>query len=122
MLKLTAFLLSLTLFVTGTMHAQTVASSNQNSPDLKEAIARQTEEIKNESGVIDAEKMEKAARQTPRKPLSKRDKLILGGIIGGLIALAVVLALTTKRCVKRSPSGCDFNDVFSNCQCVEYAK
>lgn len=122
MSKLIALLLSATLFITGTMHAQTAASSNQNSPDLKEAVARQTEEIKNESGVIDPKKIEKADRQTPQKNSGKRDKLIIGGIVAGLVVLAVVLALTTKRCVKRSPSGCDFNDVFSNCQCVEYAK
>lgn len=121
MLKLTAVILSITMFVTGTMNAQTVAVSSQNAPDLKEAFSRESEKLKSESAEIDFKKLEKASRQTPQKNWNKKNTLIIGGIIGALVVLAVVLALTTKRCVKRSPSNCNFAED-TNCQCLEYAE
>lgn len=122
MLKLTALLLSVTLFVTGTMHAQTVNSSKGNSTDLKTAITLETEKIESESGKIDAKKLEKIERQRqPQRNSWNGKKTLIIVTIAALVGLAVVLALTTKRCIKRSPSNCSFTED-TNCECLEYAE
>lgn len=118
---MTVFLL-ITVSVTGTFHAQTLSDPPQkNRTDLRQAIWKETEKLKNESAALDVKKIEKIDRQTPQKHWSKRDKLLITGVIAGLVVLAVVLALTTKRCVRRSPEGCNFADDI-NCQCLEYAE
>ena len=123
MLKLIALLLSVTVFITGTMHAQTAASTNQGAAKLRDVIAKHSEEIKNESAAVNPEKLEKIERQppqTPNKSWNGRRTLIIV-TLAALVGLAVVLALTTKRCVKRSPEGCNFVDD-ANCKCLEYAE
>lgn len=122
MLKLTALLLSVTLFVTGTMYAQTVNSSKENAVDLRTTIAMETEKIESDSGKIDAKKLEKIERQRqPQRNNWNGKKTLIIVTIAALVGLAVVLALTTKRCIKRSPSGCNFAEDI-NCECLEYAE
>lgn len=121
MSRLIAILLSITIFVSGTMNAQTVAPMNENAPKLREAVSKETEKLKSESAEIDVKKLEKASRQTPQKGWSKKEKWLMTGIVVALVGLAVVLVLTTKRCTKRSPSNCSFTED-TNCQCLEYAE
>ncbi len=120
MLKpLTLFLLT-TMLVTGTMHGQTLSNPSKESQiNLRQAISRETEKLKNESTVIDAKKMEKIQQQSPQKKWNTKSVLIITGIVVVLVGLAVVLAHNSKRCIRRNPSGCNFADDI-NCQCVEY--
>lgn len=110
------------MFATGTMHGQTLSNPSQESRmNLKQAIARETEKLKNESAAIDPKKMEKMQQQSPQKTWNTKSVLIITGIVVVLVGLAVVLAHNSKRCVRRNPSGCSFADDI-NCQCTEYAQ
>jgi hypothetical protein len=122
MLKPIAVFLLTVMFITGTMQAQTLSNPPQESQlNLKQAVSRETEKIKNESAVIDAKKLDKIERQASQKTSGSNHKVIIAGVVVALVVLAVVLAFTTKRCIKREPQGCSFNDDI-NCQCVEYAQ
>lgn len=117
---ITVFLLA-TMFITGTMDAQTLsAPSEESRQNLRQAISKETEKLKTESAVLDVKKIEKMERQTPQKKWDNKSKLIVIGIVVALVGLAVVLALNSRRCIKRRPEGCSFADDI-NCECVEYA-
>ena len=121
MSKFLAIMLSITIFVSGTMNAQTVAPMNENQPNLREAVSKETGKLKSESAELDVKAMEKSQRQTPKKKFWNKNTVIITGIVVALVGLAVVLMLTTKRCVRRSPSGCNFTEDV-NCECLEYAE
>ena len=122
MLKLITVFLLMTMFVTGTIHGQTLSDPSKESRiNLRQAIARETEKLKNESAAIDVEKIKKMRQQSPQKSHKTRNTLILTALVVVLVGLAVVLAHNSKRCIRRNPSGCNFADDI-NCQCIEYEK
>ena len=122
MLKLIAVFLLMAMLISGTMQGQVLSDSSRNSQNnLREVIARETEKHNGESVTVDAKKMDKMQRQTPPKNWDTKSTLIITGIIVVLVGLAVVLAYNSKRCIRRSPSGCSFTDDI-NCECTEYAK
>jgi hypothetical protein len=125
MLKLTSVFLFVVMFTTTAMHAQTLPSpANQqgSQPNLSRVFSKETAKLKSESASVDAKKMDKIRRQAPQKKWGTKEKLILATIIVALVGLAVVLAYNTKRCIRRSPSGCDFTDTTRTCECLEYAQ
>ena len=125
MVKIITLFLSVTMFVTGTMHAQTLSDSSKNKQmNLQRAIAAETEKLKEESAVIDAKKMEKLQRQQqqqPQKFWNKRNTLIVVGVTALIIGVVIIAAKYSKRCIRRTPAGCNFGDDI-NCECVEYAQ
>jgi hypothetical protein len=124
MLKIITLFLSVTMFVTGTIHAQTLPdSSNNKQINLRQAIAIETEKLKQESAVVDMKKMEKSQRQQqqPQKFWTKRNTLIVVGVTALIIGVVIIAAKYSKRCIRRTPVGCNFGDDI-NCECVEYAQ
>ena len=125
MLKIITLFLSVTMFVTSTIHAQTLSdSSNNKQMNLRQAIAIETEKLKQESAVVDAEKMERLHRQQqqqPQKFWTKKNTLIVVGVTALIIGVVIIAAKYSKRCIRRTPAGCNFGDDI-NCECVEYAQ
>jgi hypothetical protein len=123
MMKLITVFLTVTIFVTGTMQAQSLPQpAMQNQSNLKQVFAEETEKLKAESATLDAKKLEKIERQNaPKKGWTTKSKVLIIVTVAALVGLAIILAANTKRCVKRSPSGCNFADDI-NCQCLEYAE
>ncbi len=125
MLKLTTVFLFVVMFITSTMHAQTLPNKLQikeNGTNLKQVFDQETDKIKQESSVIDSKKMEKSERkQTKRNNWSRTKTVFLLIIIG--FAVGIFLAVKyTKRCIRRDPPGCDFTDTTMRCECLEYAQ
>lgn len=111
------------MFSTVTMHAQTLPDLppvKESRTDLRQTFAKETQKLKNESAAVDAKEMDKIRRQVPKNNWTKKQVILVSAIVVALVGLAIVLAYNTKRCVRREPSGCNFNDDF-DCQCVEYA-
>lgn len=124
MIKLIAVFLTLTIFLTGTMQGQSLPQPpiQQNQSNLRQVFTEETEKLKAESAVLDTKKLEKIERQNaPQKGWTTKRKVLIIVTVVALVGLAIVLAANTKRCVKRSPSGCNFADDI-NCQCLEYAE
>ncbi len=123
MFKLTTVFLFIVMFSTVTMHAQSLPDLPQvreSRTDLRQAVSNETQKIKNESAAVNVKEMDKIRRQVPKNNWTKKEVILLSAIVVALVGHAVVLAYNTKRCVRREPSGCNFNDDI-NCQCVEYA-
>ena len=123
MLKLLNVILLVTMFVTGTIHGQTLSkSSAESQANLRQAILRETEKIKNESAAFDPSKIDKMQHQAQKKKTwSTKNTLIVTVVVGALVGLAIILALNSKRCIKRNPPSCSFVDD-ADCQCLEYAQ
>jgi hypothetical protein len=122
MLKLTTVFLLISVFITGTLYGQTVATMpkpQENQSDLNEIIAKENEKIKQESAVIDSKKMEKSQRQTPKNNWTAKEKtfLILGII--GTAALVFLLVKYGKNCL-RYENNCSPSE--DGCYCAEYEK
>jgi uncharacterized membrane protein len=124
MLKIITLFLLVTIFLTGTMQAQTLSDlSKSKQMNLRQTIAKETEKLQQESAIIDAEKMEKSERQQqpPQKFWTKRNTLIVIGVTALIIGVVIIAAKYSKRCIRRSPAGCNFGDDI-NCECVEYTQ
>ena len=124
MLKPMSVFLFVVMFVTGTMHGQTLSNPpkpKESRVELKQVFSRETEKLKSESSVLDAKKMDKMRRQTPQKTWTPKFTLMVTLIVVALVGLAVVLAYNTKRCIRREPRGCSFTDDIG-CECLEYTK
>lgn len=119
MLKLTSLLLFVVVFVTGTMNAQTLQKAPDKQTNLKKVFAGETAKIKSQSAMLDVRQMEKMQRQVPRSNWTKGQTWLVISLIA-LGVLAVVLALVTKRCIRREPRGCDFTQTDTPCRCLEY--
>ena len=123
MLKLTSAFLFTVMCSIVTLHAQTlrdIPKVRETRTDLRQVISKETQKIKSESAAVDAKKMDKIRRQVPGNNWTKKEVILISAIVVALVGLAIVLAYNTKRCVRREPSGCNFNDDI-NCECVEYA-
>lgn len=60
MLKLITVFLIMTMFVIGMMRGQNLTNSSKGSPmDLREAVSKESEKLKNESATVDVKKWRK---------------------------------------------------------------
>jgi hypothetical protein len=122
MLKLTSVFLFVVMFTTATMNAQTLSSApptQGSKTNLSRVFSKETSKLKSESATVDPKKMDKIRRQVPQRNWTTKDKILVAAIVVALVGLAVVLAYNSKRCIRRSPSGCSFTDDL-DCECVEY--
>ena len=120
MLKLTTVFLIITVFITGTLYGQTLATvpkSEENQSDLDQVIARENEKILKEASFLDSKKLEKSQRQVPKQNWTAKEKtfLILGII--GTAALVFLLIKYGKECA-RYENNCSPSE--DGCYCAEY--
>jgi hypothetical protein len=120
MLKLTTVFLLAVTFLTGTINAQTLPApprSKESGPDLRRVLLAETENIKNESAVIDVREMNKERRQATRNNWSKTKTALVVALAVVIVGALYVIVKNTTRCVDREPDSCDLvND--PNCVCV----
>lgn len=125
MLKLTTVFLFVIFFTAANIPAQTLSKAppetRQTSPDLRRVFSKETQKLKNESGSVDAKKMDKLRRQGPRSNWSTKTTILVTVLIVVLVGLAVVLAYNSKRCIRRDPPNCNFVED-ANCECLEYSQ
>ncbi len=120
MLKLTTVFLIVTIFTTGTLYGQTLATvpkDQESQSNLNQVIARENEKIQKKSSVLDLKELEKSQRQVPKQNWTAKEKtfLILGII--GTAALVFLVIKYGKDCV-RYENNC--NPGSDNCYCAEY--
>ena len=120
MIKLTTVFLIITIFITGTLYAQTLATVpklQENQSDLNLVIAGENEKIQKEASVLNLKKLEKAQRQVPKQNWTAKEKtfLILGII--GTAALVFLLIKYGKECIRYENNCSPSQD---GCYCAEY--
>lgn len=124
MLKPMSVFLFVVMFISGTMHGQTLSKPpkpKESQAELKQLFSRETEKLKSESSVLDAKKMDQMRRQTPQKTWTTKYTLMVTLIVVVLVGLVAVIAYNSKRCIRREPRGCSFTDDIG-CECLEYTK
>jgi hypothetical protein len=129
MLKLTSLFLFVVFFTATTMPAQTLeklpppqpSQIKQTGPDLRQVFSKESQKLKSESGKLDAKMMDKLRRQGPRNNWSTKTTILVTVLVVVLVGLAVVLAYNSKRCIRRSPSNCNFAED-PDCECLEYSQ
>ncbi len=123
MLKAISLFLLITVFVSGTIHSQTLSrSSTENQVSLNEAISKDTEKHQSEAVAVSEKEMQKPQTVPQSGGWSTKKKILVTAAVVVLVGLFAVVLYNSARCIKREPAGCDFNDTYRDCRCVEYDK